>query len=373
MIIQRRHDIDWLRLLAVFFLFSFHTARVFDTYEINYVQNAEPSAGITALFVHGFNPWHMQLFFTLAGMSSFFALRFRSGKEYLRERFRRLLIPFIFGVLVIVPPQVYYAERLHNGFSGSYLDFYPSFFRINPADLSGYTGGWTPAHLWFILFLYVLSLLALPLFLHFKGEIGKPRLASFALALQKPGLIFLLGIPLALSLLLPDLGGKNPFYYLLFILFGYIFAAEERFDPILQQNRKSALIIGLGSVVLFVARLYWRIELPSERALMLVDGFIFSVGSLACVIALLGYVLERLKFSNRFLQYFAPAAYPIYILHQTIIMVVAFYVVSWQCSPWAKFVLIVGISFVVTMSIYDMLVRRNNITRFLFGMKPLRR
>ena len=99
---QRRWDIDWLRVLAVLMLFPFHTARIFNNYEPFYVKNAEWSDALT-YFIYIVHPWHMPLLFLLAGASTWFALGFRSGRQYTKERFVRLLIPFIFGLLVIVP------------------------------------------------------------------------------------------------------------------------------------------------------------------------------------------------------------------------------------------------------------------------------
>ena len=110
---QRRWDIDWLRFLAVLLLFPRHTARIFDIGEEFYAKNDQTSKALT-YFIDYLKPWHMPLFFLLAGASTWFALRFRSGGSYTRERVKRLLVPFIFGVLVIVPPQSYLGLRNHS-------------------------------------------------------------------------------------------------------------------------------------------------------------------------------------------------------------------------------------------------------------------
>ena len=100
---SRRYDLDWLRILAVLLLIPFHTARLFDFWEPNYVKNAELSAGLTYQIAF-IGPWHMPLLFLLAGAATWYALDFRSDGDYVRERFKRLLVPLAFGVLVIVPP-----------------------------------------------------------------------------------------------------------------------------------------------------------------------------------------------------------------------------------------------------------------------------
>lgn len=102
---ERRHELDWLRVLAVLLLIYFHSARVFDFGDF-YVKNGVLNKPLQA-FVSFVDIWFMPLFFFIAGAASYFALRKRSGKQYAGERSKRLLVPFVFGTLVIAAPQVY--------------------------------------------------------------------------------------------------------------------------------------------------------------------------------------------------------------------------------------------------------------------------
>ena len=171
---QRRWDIDWLRILAVVaLLVPYHTFRVFDVLEDWYVKNDQSSTALNWFNYLG-DAIGMQLLFLLAGAATWFALRRRSGGQYAWERVKRLLFPSVFSLLIVVPPLSYFGLRSHSDYAGSFLEWYPSFFEFYPEDPAGYfMGGFTVAHLWFILFLLVISLVALPLFLCFKRKSGQ--------------------------------------------------------------------------------------------------------------------------------------------------------------------------------------------------------
>ena len=99
----RLYYIDWLRVLAIFGVFLFHSSSVFNTMDFH-IKNADQSEMLTIIQAFFF-PWGMPLFFTIAGAGTWFALRRRSSIEYIRERTNRLLIPFVVGSLLLAPIQ----------------------------------------------------------------------------------------------------------------------------------------------------------------------------------------------------------------------------------------------------------------------------
>jgi glucan biosynthesis protein C len=376
---QRRWDIDWLRVLAVLLLFPLHTARIFDIWEEFYVKNAQTSNALSYMIAY-LGPWHMPLFFLLAGASTWFALRFRSGGVYARERFKRLLVPFIFGVLVLIPPQSYLGLRSHSGYAESFWHWFPRFFQIVTEDPEGYLlGGHTWAHLWFIAHLLLYSLLALPLFLYLSRDSGQRLIKRLAAFCTRPGLIFLFAIPLLLTLSFPDIAGGNPLFYILIFIYGYVLMADARFGEAIDRHKAVAFILGpavLVAIAYFKVTAWpkgipdWSLSLLSDYGEAFIPWF--------CLIALLGYGKQFLNFSNKFLKYTAEASYPIYILHQTVIVMIGFYVVQWGASAALGSGVSVGIEFLTimlaslggTVLVYDLLVKRTNVTRFLFAMRP---
>ncbi|NLW46820.1 MAG: acyltransferase, partial [Firmicutes bacterium] len=195
----RRYDIDWLRVLAVLLLIPFHSLLIFvlsphsivyikDTVNCNFFNQV---AGV----IHQF---HMPILFVVSGISTCFALNFRSGNQYLKERVFRLLIPTVFGIAVLIPPMTY-ITRIARGEVIPFLAHLRGFFSLNLNDLTGIYGTFTPAHLWFILFLFVFSLIGLPLFLLLRrkpAEVFQKALARF---FSLRCTLFLLAFPIALA------------------------------------------------------------------------------------------------------------------------------------------------------------------------------
>ena len=371
---QRRYDSDWLRVLAVLLLFPFHTARIFDTFGLWYVKNDTLSEALT-YFIAFVHPFHMPLLFLLAGASTWFALGFRSAGQYTKERFIRLLIPFIFGLLVIVPPQSYLGLLGHTGYSGSYFEWYTNFFSINSTDMDGYfLGGFTPAHLWFIAFLFIFSLLALPLFLYLRRrDSGKRLMGWLAAFCSLPGAIFLLAIPLYVMYQLIDFY-PSPLYFIAYFILGYILVSDSRFEKAINRHKAIALVLGpiLYLFVTYFERVGYPGSVPSWFVPVIV-AYIVGFAPWFFVIAILGYGRRFLTSSNKFLKYTGQASYPAYILHQTIIVIIGFYVVQWQAGILVKYSTILVLSVIATTLIYDLLVRRTNVTRFLFGMRLLKK
>jgi peptidoglycan/LPS O-acetylase OafA/YrhL len=365
----RRFDIDWLRVGVVFLLFPYHSARVFDTLDPFYVKNAQLSDPLT-WFILFATPWSMPLLFFLAGASSWYALGFRSGGRYAKERFLRLLIPLILGVLIIVPPQAYFARLTRLTYSGNFFEFYPNYLQSINFDKSDYDGSvFTLAHLWFIFFLFLFSLVALPLFLYLKSEKGQQFIASWAGVLAGPGLLF--GIPLLLgaAVLAPNLIGHPALVYFLIFVAGFIFQAHEKLTESINCLSIWTLPLGLGAG--FVCFLFFDYRLDQEMSAGKAGFWVaFTFASWFLMVAILSLGHRYLNFGNALLKYLSEAAYPVYILHQTIIIMVAYYVVQWNTGVLPKYLALLTLSVAITLGLYELLIKPFNWIRFVFGLKP---
>ena len=180
----RRPEFDVMRAFVVAGLVVFHSAMVFGSGVSWFVKAPQPSLGFTMFLVWG-SLWGMPLLFLVSGMAARYAMRTRSVAGFARERLARLLVPFVVGLLVLVPPMFYLGSLGQPGFREPYWRFWLSFMNV-PALARGLLphGSWTsdgmsfdPAHLWFLYVLLVFSLALLPLFWYLRGQHGT-RLAG---------------------------------------------------------------------------------------------------------------------------------------------------------------------------------------------------
>jgi peptidoglycan/LPS O-acetylase OafA/YrhL len=362
----RRHDLDWLRVLAVLLLVPFHSALIFvmDPDSIMYIKDTVNSEFLDRMagFIHQF---HMPLLFAISGASTYLALGFRGAGQYLRERVSRLLVPALFAMVVLLPPMTY-ITRLARGEQMAFGQHILGFFRLNPDDLAGYYGTLTPAHTWFIIFLFVFSIIALPLFLLERRERFHRISTKISTFLARPFALFLLVIPLALAASLDILGDKNPVYYFLIFCCGYLLMTSPSYQKAIQQTAWVALLLGM---VFEVLRQTWHPNF-NEWSLPWIGYGLLVEQSVRWlwVLAILGFGQRYLNNGGRVLRYLSEAAFPFYILHLPINTLVGYFIIQLDIPIAVKYLAIVGTTILITFLIFE-LVRRVSPLRVLFGMK----
>lgn len=383
---ERRYELDWLRVLAMLTVFLFHNARFFDFMDWH-VKNTDQSL-IPMVFVFFASQWIMPFFFLLAGASTRFALDFQTGGKFIKERFLRLIVPFIFGALVLIPPQGYMEALTHIKyfFSGTFWQYYPHHFQVRLSWFSpspGWLFGAFGYHLWFLGFLFLFSLLSLPLFRWLRSIKGGALVSRFGGLMEKPGAIFLFIFPIALAQV--ALRAKFPsyldladlFYWLVFFIGGYLIYADNRCIEAVKRQGKPALTIGIiGFITMLLLYQFGHLKSwedhPGYYAGYLIYQVIRSIHTWAWIVYFLSLGMRRLNFTNATLKYANEAVLPFYIPHQTVILLIGFFVVRLPLGIPLKYLIIATSSFIATMAIYE-IIKRFAITRFLFGMRPKKR
>ncbi len=356
--IERRNDIDWLRIFATYLLFIFHVGKVFDKPPFYQIKNGTLSDGMKYFtgFIH---IWHMPLFFLLAGWSVFNSLKKRSGGEFFIERVKRLFIPLVMGIIVFCPPMQYVYARTAMGFEGTYLEFLPLFF----TSLKYFS--WS--HLWFLAYLFTFTLLYYWLFARLIRREDKG--GSVHPAMIYAPIIALVIIQVALRPIWP--GFQNLFddwanftYYSTFFIMGFVFSRYPAFEALMHKQWKIA-----GALALFflLAMLVVSLTIPYG----LPELVIFAPAGYCVVIFMLGFARRFLASVETGLSYARESAYPVYILHQASIVLPGYFVVQLDLPIYAKYPLLLAIAVTASLIVYHLLVRPFNAVRFLFGMRGI--
>ncbi|MBI4514253.1 MAG: DUF2147 domain-containing protein [Deltaproteobacteria bacterium] len=390
----RRDDIDWLRIAATYLLLLFHTGMVFNPAPFYHVRNADVS--FFFLILCGFiGLWHMPLFFLLAGWSAFASLSLRGTTDFLKERFFRLVVPLAAGCVFLMPwikylelrsgldanyTGLYVAPALQASFrqvipsglptaapfTDSFVEFLPTFF----TDLSRFT--W--AHLWFVVYLLTFTLLYLPLFrrvLHARGRFASGVSAWWVYAPILP--LALIQVTMrerwpGLQNLIDD--WANFAYYSTYLIAGFLLARFPALEAAVHAERKRALAIGLAATLVLLLGVLGVYASPGViLAHTAIAGWCF-------VLACLGWARRMLSFATPALGYLKESAFPVYVLHQSAIVVPGYFLIQLPLGLWTKFILLLAVSSALTLAVYHLLVRPFAVARFLCGMKakacPLR-
>ncbi|WP_028296805.1 acyltransferase family protein [Olivibacter sitiensis] len=379
----RINYLDWLRILAIFGVLLFHSAMPF--YRDYHWHIVNPvSSDILSEFNFWLSRFRMPLLFFVSGAVTSFMVKKRSTGGFVLLRLRRLFIPVIAGILIVVPPQVY-VERLTQGYEGSYWDFYPSIFKLEFYP----KGNFSWHHLWFIVYLFIYDLLFAPFFKWCTTDKAKAFLQKLAF-FGKGKHVYLLMLPTTLLFCGMTLRYPEPtndlihdplyfLYWLTFVLVGFISMVQPSIMDSLERNRRFSL--GMAFLLaLFINSLRWSDFKWGEyvsnyeqdwRTYVYLARYPLVAWSL--VFAILGYGKRYLNFRHKAMAYINESIYPFYILHQTVILVIAYFVVRSADGVGLKYVYIVTSSFSVSMLIYHLFIRPYPLPRFLFGMKPLKK
>lgn len=363
----REYGLDWLRVAAFAVLIFYHSGMVFVPWPFHIKNNVvSENLALAMLF---FNRWRLPLLFFISGCGVAFALRRRGWGEFAAERARRLLLPLVFGMFVIIPPQIYF-ERLQKGARFSYAEFYPSVFGFVAYPL----GSLSWHHLWFVAYVFVFSLIGIPVFAFLRGERGRAlvaRLAGFLRAHRAA--IYLVNLPsIAVAL---SLGPRWPVTHNLIadwanftgsfvtFLWGFVFASSPALLDVVERRRGSFLLQGLAMTAIFYGRI-----LLGQGGSSVTSTIVSAYLGMFWIFALVGYARAHVRSGGPWLTYANQAVYPFYILHQTIIVAAGYYIVQMPWGVPVKLALTMAAAFLGSWIGFEV-VRRNAVTRMLFGTK----
>ncbi len=299
---MRKYYVDNIRWIFILLLVPYHAAIAWNVWgEPNYIY-VESNRIISSIVVF-FSPYFMPLMFFIAGISTRFALQKRTIGQYLLERTKKLLIPFIFGTVLLMPPMTYIADKFNYGYQGNLFQHYTVFF-THFTDLTGADGGFSVGQFWFILYLFLISLIAVGMILlqrniiHLK-EIDLPFV-----------LIFLWGLPLPLFSGVLSIGGKSLVEYTYIFLVGYYMFSNENVINEIEKWKWMFFCIGVTATIFNVYMSIW-----SDTQQPLLHTTANYVSEWFMISSLLGIGKGYLNFNGKIAKYMSKRSYTFYIFH----------------------------------------------------------
>ena len=329
----RRYYIDWLRVVAILMIFLFHSGRFFDL-EDWHIKNAHTYVGVE-VWSSFLASWGMPFVFLISGASMFYALGKRRPGEFVKDRSLRLLVPLLVGIFTHDALQVYLERISHGQFQGSFWAFLPHYFD----GLYGFGGNfaWSGMHLWYLEMLFVFSMLCLPLLWWLRRGSGATLLCRISTWLARPGAIYLLALPLLPILILLDptsvfgwraWGGWSPTAHLLFFLYGFVLVADEAVSERVQQVRWISLAAGLILFFVLFVLIANTSMFDFETSRDPLFFGLFGLHAWCWILALWGFGRKYLSFGTPALWYANEAVLPFYIMHQTVLLGIGYFVVQ---------------------------------------------
>jgi glucan biosynthesis protein C len=377
---NRRYELDWLRVLAILVVFLYHSTRFFniDDWHVKNV-NIYVWVEIWNIFA---TRWMMPLFFIISGASLFYAIGKSGGwPRFYVDKFLRLMIPVLFASVTHSTLQVYLERLTHGQFSGSFFSFLPEFFN-GVYFAIGMPGNFAfhGMHHWFLLLLFIYSLICYRLFIWLKAG-GRDILNRITSLLAKPGLTYLwFVLPLLImdalipqAVLQAGAGGWGFLYYIWFLIAGFLIVSSDRLQRNIISQRWISLLLGVVVMSAYLYLLFGPQRVVFQTGISDWIYTLLSFFSTWCwLFAILGFGMRYLAFDRPVLRQANEAVMPFYILHQTVLLVVGYFVLTWKIHDALKWVIIFSGSFIIIMALYTLLIRKFDLLRFLFGMKTTR-
>lgn len=367
----RRHDLDWLRIVAFAVLIFYHIGMFYVTWGWHIKSpHASPTLEPAMLLV---NPWRLALLFFISGVALRFALDKAVLRAFLPARIRRLLIPIAFGMLVVVMPQAYAELRVKGEIGPDFWSFYLRYL-LPPQDFSILTPTWN--HLWYVVYILVYTLVLaalLPLLRRIEGLVERAIgwLSRYPLLLFVLPLLPFLAYTAWLNPLFPTThtlidDWANHAHSFTILLFGYWVAKNDAFWRAIDRLLPFALGIALVSGAAMLALRFNAVQGNPVRGMI---PFLRTGYAWAVIVTVLAFAQRYLVHPGKALTYLTQAVFPYYILHQTLIVMIGFTLLGTRMPLWAE-ASIVTIGTIAGCGVLYEIIRRVPFLRPLFGLPP---
>jgi len=344
---ERRHDIDWLRVIAIGLLIIYHIAIIFQPWAllIGFIKSEEP---LEALWIPMtmVNVWRIPLLFYVSGMGVYFAMRKRNWKQLFMERVKRILLPFTFGMVAIVPLHLFLFQKYYN----------------LPLGYAPHQG-----HLWFLGNIFAYVLLLLPLFCYLEKQKKTKIKSVLSVLIWNPGAPLFISLVFAIevSLLKPQIFVLYAqtlhgfFYGFLAFFFGFllVYSGEIFWRTVVKWKWLYTVV----ALTLYGIR-FVLFETQAPEYLMAIESNCWIFG-------IFGFGHQYLNKPSETLSYLSKSVYPVYIIHMFVLYASALFILPLRIPILLKFTAIVAFTGLVCYFIYEFIIRRIGFLKPFFGLK----
>lgn len=344
---ERRYDIDWLRVITIGLLLIYHTAIIFQPWAmfIGFIKSKQSLDQLWKV-MSIINIWRIPLLFYVSGMGLYFAIQKRHWKQLIIERSRRILLPFVFGVILITPLHMFIFQKYYN----LPFQYYP------------HTG-----HLWFLGNIFIYVIILLPMIYYLKNK-PKGRLINILSHLMKypigPLLVsvfFVLEVivikPQLFELYANTWHGFTLGFMAFFFGYTLLYSGAIFWQTLLKWKWLYLSI----AIVLFIIRL---IEFNTVT-----PGYLMAIESNCWIFGCFGLGYQYLNQPSKILNYLSRAAYPIYIIHMIVLYIGSFIILPLNIHPLIQFSIIVIFTLLTCYLVYEFIIKRVRVLRPFFGLK----
>lgn len=370
MIRERRYDIDWIRVIVFDILIIYHVGMFFVPWDYE-LKNNEIVDWMRwpMLFV---NQWRLSILFVVSGIGTRFALSHRTGGEFIIERVKRLFIPLVAGIFLLVAPVVFLVRLSEGVLYNSYFDFYSQFFNgVYPE------GNFSWGHLWFLPYLLLMSIIATPLFLYLRNSNNRFIISLTTLVKKSPISLFLFIIPLFIAeyslhsnypithaLIFGEKGDwyALTYYFILFITGFILISIGESLWIALDKIKFLSLIMGIISFPILI--LMWS---NTENEILI--ALMKTINMWSWILTIFAFSSSFLNKESKIIKYRNQAVYPYYILHFTITIFIGYLLMDSQIHYMWKFIIMTIGTFGMVGLFYEFFIKRIKILKLLFGLK----
>lgn len=376
---SRLYFLDWIRILAFAFLVFYHSALMFVDWGFH-IESGYNSTFLKTIMILS-SKWRLDILFLVSGVAISYMITKMPLKSFTWQRIVKLYLPLVFAIAIVVAPQSYY-EAIQKGiFEGSFWQFWTSHYFTFAWDERMNAPFPTYNHMWYVLYLFHYTVLLLPLCALINSEKGIVILQKFEKCLTKSSRIIWLPLTIyfVIFFVFNNHEVTHTFYddwyghaiFLFAVIMGLTFVRMPKIWQSFEDNRFISLAIGIASyAVLLTIFLLPNEMLPFDTGL--VWGIFEILVKWSWIALIIGFARKYLNYTNNALKYCNSIVYPFFILHQTVIIVFGFYVIDWGMSGLFEFLIIVLGTFVICALLFELLIKRSNILRLLFGMSPLK-